>query len=105
MEDDKRDELLIRLDERTSVMAGDIKDLKATAADTGHRLDRLEAGGQKPPTAPPTVPAEDKSGRWAAFFEMIAAAPAVVHVGLAAALSIVGLLSAALTWMYNHAPK
>lgn len=110
MDDDKRDELLIRLDERTSSMADGIKDLKsdfkAESASTHSRLDILET--RMPPRAVPALVApvppsgEANLGAWAALLEFVAAAPAAWHIIASVGLSLVGGIGMFLMWVYKH---
>lgn len=103
MDDDKRDELLIRLDERTRVISGDVKDFKTAMAEVTHRLDKLEAKSNNSQRKPPQ--SGESGGKWVTFMEFMAAAPVAFHVITVLLVSCLGFMGVAFTWAYNHLPK
>jgi hypothetical protein len=100
MDDDKRDELLIRMDERTGRMSDDIKELKSETKSTHQRLDIIETKMTMPQIP---APSESKVGLWASMLEFIAAAPAAWHIVGSALLAGTGTLLAVLAWLGRNA--
>lgn len=93
----RRDEILVRLDERTARTEKDVDHIKKWVGSHERRIDALERGRAKP--------AEDgESTRWwVALMEMVAAIPAFWHVALTAGACLLGLLGVAMGYR-GHAP-